>query len=378
MHNFFSINKFFFKNNTVTYITLICLLFLFKNISHAQPSATNITQEKINGISLRAPRIPPLIGDSIAAIKRTHANWIAIVPEATLERNTLKLRPDAENDWWGETIEANIEAIHLAKNRGFKIMLKPQIVLSAVEAKSKKINISLKGKNKISLNKDKTSGVVWRGDFEAKNENDWKIWENSYEAYILRLAHVADSLEVDLFCIGNELRQSAVKRPDYWRQLIKKIKNIYKGPLTYSANWDEYNKITFWDELDFIGLDTYFPINAAAVPSIKKTYKNWKPILKKLKKTSKKYDRKIIITEFGYRNIEYAGKKPWLHDFDKDRISDKAQLHLYEAFFQAFWNKKWVAGGFLWQWFHTSKKGVNATFSPQGKPALEVLKKWYN
>ncbi|MEO1259179.1 MAG: hypothetical protein AAFZ15_10300, partial [Bacteroidota bacterium] len=354
------------------------LIFLFFSpiLLFAQPPYFNL-ENKINGMSFRAPRIPPLVDNKINEIKNSNANWVAIVPEATLERTTLKLRPDDKNDWWGETIDANIEVIKSAKNAGFKIMLKPQIVLSKLSPNTRKINFSFKKKNSNKLNIDKTRGVEWRGDFEAKNESDWKIWEASYEAYILNLARVADSLNVELFCIGNEMRQSAVKRPDFWRQLIKKTRAIYDGPLTYSANWDEYDKITFWNELDFIGLDTYFPINSSAIPSVKKTVKNWKPILRRLKKFSKKNKRQIIITEFGYRNIEYAGRRPWLHDFGKDEMNNDAQFNLYEAFFQAFWHQKWVAGGFLWQWFHTLKNDINTTYSPQGKPALEVVRKWY-
>lgn len=364
----------YFTNPTIIFV----LLFIFNTATNAQHNTLDIRQEKINGISFRAPRIPPLENNKIIEIKNSNADWIAVVPEATLERSTLQLRADHKNDWWGETIEANIEVIQSAKKAGFKVMLKPQIVLSKLNPNSKKINIPIKNKNTPNKLIDKTRGAFWRGDFEAKNEADWNTWENSYETYILNLAQVADSLNVDLFCIGNELRQSAVKRPNYWKQLIKKVRQVYNGPLTYSANWDEYHKITFWGELDFIGLDTYFPIISTAIPSVKKTYKNWKPILKKLIRFSKKNNRKIIITEFGYRNIEYAGKKPWLHDFEKDRINYEAQTNLYEAFFKAFWEKDWIVGGFLWQWFHTVKNEVNTTFSPQGKPALEVVKKWYD
>ncbi len=323
---------------------------------------------KINGMSFRAPRLPPLTFDMVENINDSHANWVALVPEATLQRNDLNLRPDEKNDWWGETIEANIQAILFAKKAGFKIMLKPHIVLSDQEQKERNTPISIN---------DKTRGAKWIGDFEAKNQADWGKWERSYEAYILELAHLADSLDVELFCIGTELRQSTVKRPSYWKQLIKKVRIVYHGQLTYSANWDEYAKITFWEDLDYIGVDTYFPINKAAVPSVKKTMKNWRPILKRLKKLHKTYNRPILITEFGYRNVEYTGKRPWLHDKKNARLNNAAQSNLYQAFFQSFWEKPWVAGGFLWKWFYAPQELLDTSFSPQGKPALEVVQKWY-
>jgi len=211
----------------------------------------------------------------------------------------------------------------------------------------------------------------------ASNEADWQTVEQSYEAYILKLAKVAADLEVDMFSVGTELKQFAIKRPAYWQQLIKKVRKIYKGQLTYSANWDEYQKISFWQSLDFIGVDTYFPINRMETPDYKRTLKNWRSIHKQMRKLSKKADKKILLTEFGYRNVSYAGKRPWTHDKGPATINNQAQVNLYKAFFQTFWKEKWVAGGFAWKWFHQAQAKNNTSFSVQGKPALEVVQEWY-
>lgn len=306
----------------------------------------------------------------INEVNITQAKWVAFIPEIILERETLKLRPDELNPNWGETQIGIFKGIKLAKENGFKVMLNPHIILSKTESGKKNI---LTGK-KI---KDKTRGVEWRGDFKAKNEADWKIWEKEYEQYILQLAHMADSFEVDILSVGAELRESAVKRPEYWRNLIQKIREIYSGKLTYSANWDEYDKITFWDDLDFIGVDTYFPVNLSNTPKTRKTIRNWRRISKKIKKKNQKFDRPILLTEFGYRSIEFAGRKPWLHDKGKDTSNLQAQVNLYEAFFRTFWKKDWIAGGFLWKWYADESEVKPTDFSPQGKPALEVIKTWY-
>jgi hypothetical protein len=62
---------------------------------------------------------------------------------------------------------------------------------------------------------------------------------------------------MELFCFGTELGIQSQKRLQYWAQLIVKKKNI-KGKLTYAANWDDFDK-PFWNELDYIGIDAYFP-----------------------------------------------------------------------------------------------------------------------
>ena len=330
--------------------------------------------EKINGVSVRLPYHPILNAQMVENVKASKADWVAFVPEVVLERTTLKLQPDSLNSNWGETQKGIFKGVEMLKNAGFKVMLKPHVILSNSIPNNKKIKVSInKGKKR-----DKTRGAEWRGDFKAKNEADWEIWEKEYEAYILQLAEVADSFKVDILSIGAELRESAVRRPEYWRSLVKKIREVYHGKLTYSANWDEYEKVAFWDDLDYIGVDTYFPVNTAGVPKVRKTLRNWRRISKRIKRLGQEYNRPILLTEFGYRSIEYAGRKPWLHDKGKDRPSSQAQVNLYEAFFKSFWRKDWIVGGFLWKWYADETEVKATDFSPQGKPALNVVRHWFS
>lgn len=326
-----------------------------------------LTAQKISGMSFSGPEKPSLNMEMFESIKVSNADWIALIPEAILDRTTLKLKEDSTNHWWGQTIEANVQGIKLAKEAGFKVFLKPHIVLGKIPEKDN---------NKKSV-KDKTKGAEWRGDFAATNEADWQIIEKSYETYIIKLATVAADLEVDMFSVGTELRLFATKRPAFWRKLIQKVRNIYSGPLTYSANWDEYQKIPFWQLLDYIGVDTYFPVNRMETPDLKKTLKNWQSIQKQMKKLSKREDKKILLTEFGYRNVAYAGKRPWTHNKGPAIVNNQAQVNLYKAFFQTFWKEKWVAGGFAWKWFYEPQEANNTSFSIRGKPALSVVQKWY-
>ncbi|MEM9921342.1 MAG: hypothetical protein AAF990_24795 [Bacteroidota bacterium] len=318
------------------------------------------SSEKIKGVSFSGPQKAGWQLNMFKNIQVSKAEWVALIPEATLNRQSLELRPDSENDCWSETVEANIQGIKMAKRAGLRVMLKPHIVLG----------------EKTSY--DRTGRASWRGLFRPQNEKDWQTWEKNYEAYILQLAYIAQSLKVDLFCVGTELKFSAVERAAFWRQLIQKVRRVYSGPLTYSANWDEYDLIGFWQSLDYIGVDTYFPINEAKYPDVDTTVKNWKVIQKKLKRISRKEGRQILITEFGYRNVYFAGKEPWLHDAGNETPFDQAQVNLYQAFFQAFWDKSWVAGGFSWKWFYQPQPKGNTNFSIQDKPALKVLQKWYS
>ncbi len=356
------------KNKGHIMIGWVTIFLLITTFSHAQ---------KINGMSFSGPGEPTLTQEMFEDIKISNANWVALIPEVTLDRYTLTFREDADNDWWSETIEANIQSIQLAKKAGLKVFLKPHLVLGKYKSKTDYLSTRLVSHSDLPLI-DKTRGAEWRGTLSFKKEQDWQQLEKEYEAYILKLAKVAAILEVDLFSIGTELKEFAIKRPQFWSQLIQQVRGIYSGSLTYAANWDEYHKIGFWQNLDYIGVDTYFPVSRAKTPDVKKTIKNWRSIQKQLKKLSKSQDRPILLTEFGYRNISYAGKRPWTHDKGEAIPQNyQAQVNLLEAFFQTFWKKSWVAGGFSWKWFASPKSGKDTTFSVQGKPALKVVQHWY-
>jgi hypothetical protein len=47
--------------------------------------------------------------------------------------------------------------------------------------------------------------------------------------------------------------------------------------LTYAANWDKYDQVSFWDELDFIGIQAYFPLTDQTNPSAEEIKKGWNP-----------------------------------------------------------------------------------------------------
>jgi hypothetical protein len=50
------------------------------------------------------------------------------------------------------------------------------------------------------------------------------------------------------------------------------------GKLTYAANWDKYDQVSFWDELDFIEIQAYFPLTAQTSPTAEEIKKGWNRI----------------------------------------------------------------------------------------------------
>ena len=141
----------------------------------------------------------------------------------------------------------------------------------------------------------------WRSNVTLDSEEEWDKWFQSYRVNMLHYARMAQNTGVELFCVGTELRTSIKKQPAAWRQLITEIKTIYQGKLTYAANWyDEYEHIGFWDQLDYIGIQAYFPLTPNKNPDLETIKKGWEPHIKALESFSNSHDKPILFTEIGY------------------------------------------------------------------------------
>ncbi len=225
---------------------------------------------------------------------------------------------------------------------------------------------------------------IWHGEFtgylKMNSEADWRLLEASYRQFILDFAAQAQELNVALFCIGTELEQFIANRPVFWKTLITEIKQIYRGKLTYAANWDEYHRVPFWEALDYIGVDAYFPVSEAKTPSVLEAEMGWRPWKEELKAVALRHDKKIIFTEYGYRSTHFAGKEPWNSDHEIKDVNHEAQTNLMRGLYNEIWVEPWFAGGFLWKWFieHDAVGGMqDAQFTPQNKPVERVIKERY-
>ena len=343
---------------------------------------------KINGVVFDGPGNPPITNDMISNIETSNANWVAVIPEAITYTDSFKVKSFFnKGQWYGESIEGALQTIKYAKENDLNVMLKPHIQLSynlagwkqpedldlSTPEGYKKYNQSLSNYIRSLEKKHTGNGRA----FEPINQSDWEAWEKGYEAFILELAKIADSTQVALFCIGTELSKSAVKRPEFWRSLVKKVKKVYSGPLTYGANWDNYKNITFWDQLDYIGISAYFPVTNVKKPSVETIVEGWKPYYKEINEISKKFDKKIVFTEYGYRSVSTAGIIPWIDGKKSDVADETTQANLYSGLYKTFWNEPWFQGGFIWKWYYRGNGG-GASYSPYQKEAMDIVKNQYS
>ena len=164
---------------------------------------------------------------------------------------------------------------------------------------------------------------------------------------------------------------------------ISNLENHISETIDYQKRINDSKiKESFWDKLDYIGIDSYFPLVADKTPQIDELIVAWQPIVEKLEKFSNKNNKQILFTEFGYMSIDYTAWHNWENEKNRENLNVnlQAQVNAFEALFQSLWNKKWMAGGFIWKW-HSSYSKVggneNKEYTPQRKPVEATINKWY-
>ena len=153
----------------------------------------------------------------------------------------------------------------------------------------------------------------------------------------------------------------------------------------YGANWHrEFEEIPFWDTLDFIGIQAYFPLTKNKGPSVDELVKGWTSHLPAIERLQDQHQKPVLITEIGYHSAAEAAIKPWewktWDSAPADEAGYQTQANCYEAFFRTFWDKTWFAGVYFWKWYPDYRRmGARYArdYTPQGKPAGEVMRKWF-
>jgi len=296
--------------------------------------------------------------DAIQSLVHANVEWVAVIPFMYQKNEKTKLVNTPKNlKRYTRRDSSFIKSIHDLHKKGIRVHLKPHLWMSD----------------------------GWRSDITLNSTKEWNAWFESYRINMLRYARIAAETNTELFCIGTELKTSIKKQPEKWVTLIDEIRQIYDGELTYAANWhDEYEHVSFWDKLDYIGVQAYFPLTTLKNPNLETIEKGWKKHLEALEAIYMKYEKPILFTEVGYKSDADATIKPWewspiLSKLTKKK-SDKTQQLAYEALFRQTWNQPWFAGVYIWQWdTRTTEESAKTDldFSPRFKPAENVMAKWF-
>ena len=284
----------------------------------------------VRGITISCQSYGPEWGtpgfeDELVELQELGANWVAIHPYAGISADgTVAHRGGREGvpEWLRKPVR-------VARERGMRIFVKPHIAYWG-------------------------SPFSWRGEIEFQDPEKRRRFFTTYSEWILSLSSALT--EADAFSVGTEL-DKLIEHEAQWRELIAKVRGTTRAKLTYAANWPDYQRVGFWDALDAVGVQAYFPLVAEGeLPrGDARIYEGWSRVLDPLRELSEQTGKPVIFTELGYNISLEAASRPW--EYASARGEDrKAALALQESCFRVALGvlereRAWLRGAFLWKWF---------------------------
>lgn len=281
----------------------------------------------------------------LRAIKATGADWVQF--------NPTWYQRSADDDGPHRTDETTTDAglrhiIGLARDAGLKVLLKPHIDLP---------------------------GDADRATIRPARPDRW------FDAYREFLGHYADLARgsgAQALAVGTELAGVSDRTRD-WTAVIAEIRDRFHGQLVYAANYDEYSRIAFWNKLDLIGVDAYWPLSTAPTTDQEKLRRAWRPITTDLARFSARYGRRILFTEAGYTSQRGSTTAPYEWTISRQEDA-REQAAAYEALLEELGDQRWWAGVHWWMWDDWPDSGEvprKLAYTPHGKPAEDVLRRYW-
>jgi len=209
---------------------------------------------------------------------------------------------------------------------------------------------------------------VWRAhisffDHEIPGEPGWKRWFDSYTAFILHYAEIAERTGCELYCVGCELVQSD-RRAEEWRDVIRRVRGVYRGLVTYNCDKFQEEHVAWWDAVDVISSSGYY------APG------EWEERIATINRVTERFDKPFLFMEAGCMSRSGAAERP--NDWSQGGAPDPEEQCLYvRGLLDAGPRIRGYAGFMLWDWpvrLYSADEAVSdGGYCLYGKPALELL-----
>jgi len=324
--------------------------------------------------------------DSLPALAGSGANAAALSFEYGIDVQNSAIYADANYTESQSVIAATIAE---AKGRGLSVMVRPLIDF---------LDPSKIGSYSVG---------AWRSTYNPTNA---AAFFASYKTMIVATAQLAQANGATSLSIGAELDQlTGPAYLSYWTDIITSVRAVFSGKLTYSSDWDDNispwqgqhgltagtgnltTQVSFWSQLDYLGIDCYAPLSDAASPTLANLIAGWsstpsdptslsvtgnQSLISYFASVATQAGKPLLFTEIGYESANDAAKQP---SGTSTKVYDPAlQASLYSAFFEA-WQQSGnnaLFGVYFWNWDPNAAEvgpGNGPNFSPQGQPAQAVV-----
>jgi len=286
--------------------------------------------------------------NTMREIRRMGGTWVSLTPFGRVYGLTptgISLRFEAP---FGENKRAVQAAIAQAHAEGLRVLLVPHLWVETGD---------------------------WRGHIDPGTDEGWKRWGKAYGDFASTWAKIAEESQVDLLAVGVELRRwLTMERATEFLPIIERIRNVYHGPLTYAANWDDVHDTVIWRYLDVIGINAFFPLAEKEGASDEQLQAGAARIQAETGRLAARWGKPVVFTEFGYTTRRDPAVRPWEwpEHLKSVTVDERDQARAYRALLGAFIEQPWFMGMFVWR-LYADPSDVSQEpewgFSPRGKLA---------
>ena len=290
---------------------------------------------------------------TLAETTKLGAGWVAVTPfgrVADLSGAGIDLTFEAP---FHDNRESIRRAITMAHARGLKVMLVPHLWVE--------------------------SGG-WRAEIDPKTDAGWTRWAESYQKFVRTWARVAEETGAEMFSAGVELRSwvTTARAPSF-AAILREIRGIYGGILTYSANWDDVDQTVILGDLDVIGINAFYPLAERNGAEEAELRKGGERVRAKVHDLAEAWHRPVMFTEVGYTTRPDPAIRPWeWPDAMKGvKVDEYAQALAYHGLLAPLLDEPDFAGFFVWRVYsdpNDVSQEAEWGFSPRGKLAELVVR----
>jgi hypothetical protein len=272
-------------------------------------------------------------------IRAVGASWVTLVPswsQPTVTSSAIARRPGVTAD-----DAALVAAVQAAHARGLQVALKPHV--------------------------DVADGS-WRGDIAPADPDAWFA---SYRALVAHYADLGSRWHVEQLVVGTELAGTS-RDTARWSSVIALARSRFSGQLTYAALPFEWEQVRFWNRLDSIGVNAWWPLSTTATSDVAALRASLAPLADALGRASARWHRPVLLTEAGFTSQRGTATAPATWTLSRTPAPQE-QAAGYQAVLDVFAGRPWWAGVSWWAW-RADNQPEPLGFSPQGAPAADVLR----
>jgi len=293
-----------------------------------------------------APLGGRLADSTLVRVRALGANAVALLP--------FLYAPDSLGDeiHFGSAVSDTqiVEGIRAVHRQGLKVVLKPHVWVTG----------------------------TWAGAIAPPVGQPRDRWFERYTELIVHYAAIAQRERVWMFSVGTEL-DALIADSTHWHDLIKRVRSVYRGRVTYVAHDASSLAIITWRRLLDESAVSLYP-SLGEDQDEEAIRSRMRATLDTVKHIARTDGRKVLVAEVGLRSAQGAIRAPWESAEERAAPPDEGLQARVISYWLDLLAGPWCSGVLIWRWFTDPRAGgpYDTDFTIQGKAAEFLVRGRWN